>query len=137
MMPTRRQPLNSPEVLAGPTTATGPASHRAVSLWSSPPVLHPNHYAWFVFLSALDLMLTWVLILQGGSEINPIADAVLQRGGLASLTVFKFAIVMLVIVICEWATRSQPRTGFKLAEWAVAITAVPVAVSFALLWSAR
>lgn len=137
MMPTRRQPLNSRDTLTGSTKAAGSASDRAVNLWSSPPVLHPNHYAWFVFLSALDVMLTWVLILLGGIEVNPIADAVLQHGGLASLTAFKFAIVMLVIVICEWATRSQPRTGFRLAEWAVAITAIPVAVSFALLWAAR
>ncbi len=107
-----------------------------VGSWAVAPMLHPRHYTWFVFLSALDLMFTWVLILLGGAEVNPIADAVLQHGGLPGLVVFKFALVMLIVVLCEWATRRSPRTGFKLAEWSVAITAIPVVVSATLLWSA-
>lgn len=99
------------------------------ALFSLPPVQHPNQYVWFVLVSALDLMLTCVILNLGGVEMNTIANAVLMYGGLPTLVMFKFALVTLVIVFCEWITRRNPRAGFKLAEWAVAITAIPVAIS--------
>lgn len=101
----------------------------AAALFSLPPVQHPNQYVWFVLVSALDLILTCVILNLGGVEVNAIANAVLSYGGLTTLVLFKFALVTLVIVFCEWITRRNPRAGFKLAEWAIAITAIPVAIS--------
>jgi len=121
----------------GPKDSTQPLPVcTAMSRWDVRPMLHPRHYTWFVFLSAMDIMFTWVLILLGGAEANPIADAVLQHGGLPSLVVFKFCLVMLVVILCEWTTRKNPRSGLRLAEWAVAITAIPVVVAGALLMAA-
>jgi len=81
-------------------------------------------------------MLTWVVLLLGGLEVNPLAAAVVQHGGLTSLVIFKFCLVIFVVIMCEWITRRNPRAGFKLAEWSVAITAIPVAVAFALIATA-
>lgn len=101
----------------------------APGLFSLPPVQHPRQYLWFVAVSALDLILTGVILGLGGHEVNMIADAVLVHGGMTALTVFKFALVALVVVFCEWVTRRNARAGFKLAEWSIAITAIPVALS--------
>lgn len=102
-----------------------------------PPMLFPGAYAWFVLVSSLDLMLTWViLVLLDGCEVNPLADAVIAHAGLHGLVVFKFCLVLFVIVMCEWIGRRNARAGSKLSEWSVAITAIPVALSFVQLVTA-
>lgn len=109
--------------------AIGPANPR---FFDVPAMLHQGAYLWFVLVSALDLLLTGVVLqLHGGEEVNPIARAVIEHTGYRGLIGFKFAIVVFVIVMCEWVGRRQPRMGVKLAEWAVAITTIPVVVS---LW---
>jgi hypothetical protein len=97
---------------------------------------YQNAYVWFVFVSALDIMLTWVILQSGGSEINPIADAVIQRFGLRGMVAFKFALVIFVIIMCEWMGRRSDRHGRKIAEWAVAVTSIPVVLSFVILIAA-
>jgi len=123
--------LASCPACGGPIVVGAGASKPAAvaALFSLPPVQHPNQYIWFVLVSSLDLMLTCVILNLGGAEVNAVANAVLSYGGLPTLVMFKFALVTLVIVFCEWITRRNPRAGFKLAEWAVAITAIPVAIS--------
>ena len=95
--------------------------------------LYPNRYVWFVFLSAMDVMMTFVVLWFGGREANGLADWVLQRFGIAGMTLFKFAIVVFVILLCEYVGRRNDRAGRRLAEWAVALTCVPVVIAFALL----
>src|SRR4051812_31621452 len=99
----------------------------------NPQVLYPNEYAWLIFVSALDVMLTWVILYTGGYETNVLADAVVGRFGLPGLVGFKFALVLLVIVICEAVGRRRPVTGRRLAVAAIAITCLPVVISFMLL----
>ena len=98
------------------------------------PVLYENHYTWFVLVSALDVMLTWVVLHAGGREANAIADAVLRNYGLGGMVAFKFALVALVIVICEVVGRRSIDAGRRLAGWAVALTCVPLLIAVALLW---
>lgn len=98
------------------------------------PVLYENHYTWFVLVSALDVMLTWVVLHAGGREANALADAVLQRFGLAGLVTFKFALVVIVIVLCEVIGRRNREAGKRLASWAVALTCVPLMIAAMLLW---
>ena len=100
---------------------------------ANPQVLYPNEYAWLIFVSALDVMLTWIILYTGGYETNVLADAVVGRFGLPGLVVFKFALVLLVIVICETVGRRKPITGRRLAVASIAITCLPVVVSFTLL----
>ncbi|GJM26427.1 MAG: hypothetical protein DHS20C16_28420 [Phycisphaerae bacterium] len=97
---------------------------------------YQNAYVWFVFVSALDIMLTWAILQSGGSEVNPIADAVIQRFGLQGMVAFKFALVIFVIIMCEWLGRRSDKHGRKIAEWAVAITSIPVVLSFVMLIAA-
>ena len=97
-------------------------------------VLYENHYTWFVLVSALDLMLTWVILHAGGREANAIAAAVLQRWGLEGMVIFKFALVVFVIALCEVIGRRNLAAGRKLASWAVALTCVPLVIAVMLLW---
>lgn len=95
------------------------------------PVLFPNVYVWFVFLGALDIMLTWLILhpVVGGSEVNVIAQFIIEHGGLAGTLLFKFGIVLGVVLICEIVGRRDLARGRRLAEWAVAITSIPVIVA--------
>ncbi len=93
------------------------------------PLRYPNHYAWFVFISAMDVMLTWVILFFGGWEVNHVADFVIGRFGLPGLVVFKFAIVVFVVLLCEVIGRRRHSAGQKLAEWSIAITCIPVVVA--------
>jgi len=102
------------------------------SVWGR-AVLYPNVYVWYVLLASLDVMLTAVILAAGGYEMNLLADRVLHRWGLPGLVGFKFSLVLLVVAICEVVGRRNDRTGRKLAEWAVAITAIPVVVSLVQL----
>ena len=90
---------------------------------------YQNHYVWFVFVSAMDVMLTWVILFFGGREANHVADFVIARFGLPGLVLFKFAIVVLVVLLCEAVGRRRPGAGKSLAEWAIAITCIPVAAA--------
>jgi len=93
-------------------------------------VLYPNCYTWFVLLAALDIMLT-TLIIAGfeGYEVNVVADWIIAAGGLRGVVAFKFGVVIMVVLICELVGRRHVAKGRKLAEWAVAITCIPVAVA--------
>src|SRR3954452_10469409 len=93
---------------------------------ANPQVLYPNEYAWLIFVSALDVMLTWIILYTGGYENHVLADAVVGRFGLPGLVLFKFALVLLVIIICETVGRRKPITGRRLALAAIAITCLPV-----------
>src|SRR5262249_30759008 len=42
---------------------------RVMSKPGNPPVRYPNEYVWLVFVSALDVMLTWVVLSTGGGEV--------------------------------------------------------------------
>ena len=106
--------------------------------WSLPPMRYPNAYVWLVLVSALDVMLTLiVLVALGGFEVNPIAADVIDRLGYTWAIVFKFAIVVFVILICEVIGRRDDRTGRRLVRAAVVISAVPVIYTFLLLFQNR
>ncbi len=100
------------------------------------PMRYQQEYLWFVFVSALDVMLTWTILVLGGSEVNVVADAVIARAGLTGIVAYKFSLVVFVIIMCEVVGRRRPHVGHKLAEWAVAITAIPVVLSFVQLFAA-
>ena len=119
--------------------SSGPESHDASSPapaaiavprshWLRRTVLYPDLYTWFVFLSSLDLLLTWLILHAGGREVNAIADWVIRQFNVRGLIVFKFLVVMLVLCICEVVGRTRGHLGVKLARWAVVLTSFPVIV---------
>ena len=99
--------------------------------WGRP--LYPNRYVWFVLLSTLDLLFTFVILRLDGREANGVADWVLRRYGIAGMTLFKFALVAFVILLCEVVGRHDDRSGRRLAEWSIALTCVPVVIALVLL----
>jgi len=114
------------------TPATSPAE--AEPGWLSLPAMRfPNAYTWFVFFSALDIMLTWAILQRGGREVNPIADRVIDMWGLPGAILFKFGLTILVVIACEVTARKKPRMGFGLAIIAMCVSAVPVFYSLMLL----
>jgi len=93
----------------------------------------PNLYLWLVFLSALDVVLTRVILYFGGVEVNPLADLVIKHGGQMGMSVFKFTIVAFVIIVCEYAARLDVKTAKRLAVAGCLITAIPVVWSSCLV----
>jgi len=94
---------------------------------------YPNEYVWFVFVSAMDVFMTSVVLQMGGREVNPIAELVLVIGGLRGMVIFKFAMVLFVVTSCQIIAQRRYATGRLLARAAVAITAVPMVVAFTQL----
>jgi hypothetical protein len=104
------------------------------SFLSVPEMRYQNAYVWLVLVASLDLILTMlVLYWWGGSEVNPIADAVIAHLGYGWAIVFKFSTIIFVIIICEVVGRREPRSGRSLAIGAVVINAIPVAFTIAIL----
>jgi hypothetical protein len=92
------------------------------------PVLYPNAYTWLLLVSALDGMITWAVLSLGGIEANPIAGRVLETHGFAAMVAYKFALVSLVIIICEFIGRHRRQTGLRVAAFGIAVTCLPVLV---------
>ena len=104
-------------------------------------VRYPNVYAWLVFLASLDILLTYLILNpvlfadnlemteSRGAEENAVAGWIIERWDLPGMVAFKFMLVLLVIWICEIIGRRRVETGRRLAEWAVAITTIPIIVA--------
>lgn len=94
---------------------------------------YQHAYTWFVFLSAMDLMLTWIILHQDGRELNPLAKWVIDTMNLWGLVGFKFSLVVIVVMLCEVVGYRRPRLGHFVACLAVAITSAPVTLGMFLL----
>ena len=96
-------------------------------------LLYPGVYLWYVVLASFDIILTWIILSLGGREENVLANWIFEHGGLVGAVVFKFATVVFVVVICEFVGRHRDKTGRRVAEWAIALTAIPVVVAIVQL----
>ncbi len=93
-------------------------------------VLFPDHYCWYVLVCVLDLVLTNTVIHHfDGVEANRLAAGIIEAGGFWGLIAFKMATAVLVIGICERIGRERVTTARRVAEWAIAISAVPSVLS--------
>lgn len=102
------------------------------------PVLYPNHYAWFVLLSSLDIMLTHTILNKFGKEFNPrelntFADWVIKNAGLWGAIGLKTFSIVTVVVIIEVIGRRRPPWGRTMANCVVAMAMVPVFVALVQL----
>ena len=97
---------------------------------------YPQAYVWFIFVSAMDLMMTWIVLYFGGQEVNVLADYILDRWALTGMVVYKFSLVVFVIFLCEVIGHYRPRLGRRLSIFAVFITLVPVIIAFTHLLGA-
>lgn len=102
---------------------------------AKPKMIFEDLYVWLIFVSSMDIMLTWLILGIGGSEVNPVANAVLAVHGFWGMIAFKFAIVMLVVIACEIVGRAEQLKGKRLAMAAVGISSVPLFWSMYLLFT--
>jgi hypothetical protein len=70
-----------------------------------------DEYAGFVLLNLFDLCLTAAIFQRGGREVNPVGYYVMLHYGLGGYTLFKFALVMTVVVTIETLNKIRPRTA--------------------------
>ena len=122
---------------AAPTrpTITGDASSRPAGsgIFNLPEMAFQELYVWLIFVSSLDIMLTWVILRNGGEEVNPVANIIIGAWGLNGAILFKFALVLFVIVSCEVISRVRPRTAHLLIWFGVLVSAFPPVWSIVLL----
>ena len=107
--------------------------HDPLGFAHAPEMHFQNAYVWIIFISSLDIMLTWRILDRGGMEVNPLAAIVIDAWGMQGAIAFKFALMMWVIIACEILARMQRRAGMFLAYAAVTISASPVVWSLLLL----
>jgi hypothetical protein len=108
--------------------------HEKPPFLSLPQMRYQNSYVWLILVSALDLILTMlVLFVWDGHEVNPVAAAVIAHVGFIGAIGLKFGIVILVILTCELVGRRSDRDGRTLARGAILISAVAVIYTFGLL----
>lgn len=113
-------PTDTPR--AAPTTAVAKPLD---VLWKH--ALYPDHYAWYILASSLDVMVTYFIIWRlGGREVNAVANHLVQQFGHWGLIMLKFSSIVLVVAICEWVGRQKELRGRRLAIAAVVISALPV-----------
>jgi len=100
--------------------------------------LYPNHYAWYILASSLDIMMTYLIIWGlGGREVNAIAQKFIDALGHWGLILLKFSTVLLVIAICEFVGRRKFAWGRRLAITAICTSALPVGAAIVqfLAWT--
>lgn len=104
------------------------------------PVLYPDRYAWYILVSTMDIVVTvMVLVHYGAREVNSIAQASIELFGTWGLIGLKFLTLIIVIAICEFVGRRNPRMGRNVATIAIALSLFPVFAAFVqvvTLWSA-
>jgi len=92
--------------------------------------------ALLIALSAADLLVTYALLRRGPSfyESNPVAQWFFSRWNVAGMTLFKFGVMGLVIVIGEVVERHRPGWGRTLLAASCLATAVVVWYGLRLLF---
>ncbi len=113
------------------TTRESPDDHP--ELTDVPEMRYQNAYLWFIFVSSLDIILTWVILRKGGVEVNPIAELVIDSWGLPGAIGFKFALMLFVIISCEIVGRTRDALARKLILVGILISSFPVVWSVTLL----
>ena len=137
-MPYNPAMTSSPAGSNSRTSAPADGIPQTVGWLSLPQMRFQSHYVWFVFFSALDIMLTWAILSRGGREVNPIADEVIKMWGLNGAIMFKFSITVFVVIVCEIVARTRYPAAYGLAIVAVVISSIPVPRSCATrVWRNR
>jgi hypothetical protein len=116
-----------------PPQVRNPISSPSPGWFSLPALRYPIEYLAFVAVSSLDVILTWVILAEGGTEVNPIAAAVINEWDLPGAIMFKFSLTLFVVIVCEVVGRARERAGRSLICAAIVISSIPVAYSFGLL----
>ncbi len=99
------------------------------------PIPLETETATFVLLSALDVLLTSLLLSGDGEELNPIADFFYHRWQTNGLVMFKFVMVALVTVVIQIIARQHIEAARKVSIFACILVGAVVVYSTGLLVS--
>lgn len=104
-------------------------------------ILHRNLlftrcYLWFILASVLDVIVTTLVISIGGYEANPLAGLVIGRFGMHGALMFKFTLMLVVILCCEIIGRRDERIGRSIASFAAAVPALAAILGCMLILQA-
>ena len=81
----------------------------------------------FILVNVLDVFMTYILLINGAMEANPLANYVLLRWGFVGLISFKLLIVAAVCIIAQLiATRRLGTAQFLLIIGSLIVSAVVV-----------
>ncbi|MBX2852710.1 MAG: hypothetical protein KTR15_13320 [Phycisphaeraceae bacterium] len=127
------EPAQQPEPVAAAAEASADAVEEKPATLLTRHMRYPNSYAWLLLLSSMDIMLTWVILLFGGAEVNPIAREVINRFELPGMIIYKFALIVFFIIICEVVGTLRDSTGWLLSKFSVMVACVPVVWAMYLL----
>jgi len=90
-------------------------------------VLYPDRYAWYVLVSALDIILTVTVLKHlGMREANTFAQWSINQFGTWGLIGLKFLSVIVVVLICEYIGNREIGRGRRLTTIAILISIFPV-----------
>lgn len=95
--------------------------------------LYPGPEMLLLVLAALDVMLTHTVLYLGGVEANPLAARVIERGGTLGMSIYKFSLIALFVLIVEFIGARRIESGRRLASAGLAISVVPIVVAFMLM----
>ncbi len=129
----QNDPSSDPVTKAAGTPGIIEGDSETVGLFELPEMKFQEHYVWLIFVGSLDIMLTWVILRNGGEEVNPVAKLVIDAWGLNGAIAFKFALTLFVIVACEAIARVRPTTARLLIWFGVLISSFPPVWSVFLL----
>jgi len=127
------EPTQQPEPAAASVDVSADADNSTLISLLHRQMRYPNSYAWLLLLSSMDIMLTWVILLFGGSEVNPVARWIIDHYNLMGMIIYKFALIVFFIAICEIVGTLRDSTGWLLSKLSVMIACVPVAWAMYLL----
>lgn len=104
----------------------------------SRPLAFQGAYVWLVFVAALDIMFTWIVLYKQGVELNPVANSMIRVFGAKALVAYKFVLISFVIILCEIAHRkNRHKAAVVLISFAILMTCVPVIVAMLQLIDAK
>ena len=91
---------------------------------------HPFAYLALILVSMLDVLFTCVIVSRGGRELNPLADGVIAHGGLHALLYYKFTLLLLLVLLCEFLHGRRPRMMQRSVPLIVVAWGLPPAWAF-------
>ena len=88
----------------------------------------------FIFVSALDIFMTWTLLTHGGFiESNPLARYFLDHWGKKGFVGFKFAMVAFICLITQIIALKKPETARNVLNLGSVVVFFVVVYSLTLL----
>ena len=91
-------------------------------------------YFWVAVVAVLDVLVTWFILELGGSELNPIADYMIQRAGFLGISLLKIGSLFVVLMAVELLSQRRLRLARRLTVFWLAMWTFPPLFGAMQLW---